>query len=461
MFCVLCTVPFFNPPLDLFSKIFRLQGDGLDDQRTSPTPGSTPEPESIPTPPSQGSGRSSSQDDLLRKHSPSDMRKRAQSQGKRTPSTNELSHKMLSVSKSIDVLDHGHHSHYHRDKHSRGDREKRSDRHQKHSSEELRVPNHRSSRTQFKRVQSGSSITNPQKEIVNISNRSLSPPANLGQDALNEYRRRSNTSPPPPSGKPPPLPNNVKRLSGGKATTLPNSRWSATSFKSTDSASSEDSLTADVSRHSKHHHQKHNGIEHTYVNRANAVDQQPQYFPQAYPAGDKKGDGGPIYINGSVQEKARSYQRNRPVNLSSLSTERNPRPSMMPSPPRDDTHPLDNLVTEAYAQRKTSHPLQNTRGQAHTRSGTNLSSYPWHTAHAPQPQRKSSAGPLRSSKERRILTENPELLQAGHNLVQKEIDEYHSHSDLSSNSSTCIRVPLSPTTHTLTVPDDAGCETFV
>lgn len=445
----------------MFSKIFRLQRDDLDDQRTSPTPGSTPEPDGVPTPPSHGSGRSSSQDDLLRK-SPNDMRRRAQSQGKRSPSTNELSHKMLSVSRSIDVLDHGHHNHNHIDKHSRGERDKRSDKHPRHSTDELRVPqpsHHRSSRTQFKRVQSGSSITNSQKEIVKIGNRSLSPPANLEQDAMDEYRRRSNTSPPPPTTKPPPLPNNVKRLSGGRSvTTHPNPRWSATSFKSTDSASSEDSLTADPPRHTKHRHQKHNGTEHIYVNRANAVDQQPQYFPQAYPAGDKRGDGNPIYMNGSVQEKARSYQRNRPINLSSLSTERNPRPSMMPSPPRDDGHPLDNLVTEAYAQRKSSHPLQNTRGQGHSRSGTNLSSYPWHTAHAPQQQRKTS-GPLRSSKERRILTENPELLQAGHNLVQKEIDEYHSHSDVS--SSTSSRVPLSPTTHTLTVPDDAGCETFV
>ena len=64
-------------------------------------------------------------------------------------------------------------------------------------------------------------------------------------------------------------------------------------------------------------------------------------------------------------------------------------------------------------------------------------------------------------------------MQAGDQLVKKEIDEFHhsrnSMSDGSSNSSDQYgrsRTPLSPTTHTLILPDDSDVpsqqlETFV
>lgn len=64
-------------------------------------------------------------------------------------------------------------------------------------------------------------------------------------------------------------------------------------------------------------------------------------------------------------------------------------------------------------------------------------------------------------------------MQAGDQLVKKEIDEFHhsrnSMSDASSNSSDQFgrpRTPLSPTTHTLILPDDSDVpsqqhETFV
>ena len=160
---------------DLFSKIASLQSDTLSDQRTSPTPHTTPEPDSR-TPPST---RARSSESLL--DSPGESRRRAGSAGKR-PTSNNLSHKMISVSKSIGVFGHagGDHRHFKEDV--------------------------RSSRTQFKRVQSGSTISNFQKAQYRPANRSISPPASFGYD---DGKR---ISPPPPTSKPPPLPKEVKRL---------------------------------------------------------------------------------------------------------------------------------------------------------------------------------------------------------------------------------------------------------
>lgn len=47
--------------------------------------------------------------------------------------------------------------------------------------------------------------------------------------------------------------------------------------------------------------------------------------------------------------------------------------------------------------------------------------------------------------------ENPELMQAGDQLLQQEIEEYrrNSSSDAASTTSSGPRTPLSPTTHTL------------
>lgn len=62
--------------------------------------------------------------------------------------------------------------------------------------------------------------------------------------------------------------------------------------------------------------------------------------------------------------------------------------------------------------------------------------------------------------------DNPELLQAGDQLVQQEIEEYrrNSSSDAGSTTSSGPRTPLSPTTHTLLAdePDlNHQRETFV
>lgn len=73
----------------------------------------------------------------------------------------------------------------------------------------------------------------------------------------------------------------------------------------------------------------------------------------------------------------------------------------------------------------------------------------------------------RTAAERRVLMENPQLMIAGDQLVQQEIDEYqrHSSSDAGSTNSD-PRTPLSPTTHTLTLGEESDMqghqrETFV
>ena len=78
----------------------------------------------------------------------------------------------------------------------------------------------------------------------------------------------------------------------------------------------------------------------------------------------------------------------------------------------------------------------------------------------------------RTAAQRKGLTENQDLMQAGELLVQRELEEYHHHqhsvSDGGSSSSTTSTgeqqgggrsggrgpPPLSPTTHTLILPDD-------
>lgn len=64
--------------------------------------------------------------------------------------------------------------------------------------------------------------------------------------------------------------------------------------------------------------------------------------------------------------------------------------------------------------------------------------------------------------------ENPQLMQAGDQLVQQEIEEYrrHSSSDAGSPTSSGPRTPLSPTTHTLILGEETDAlnhqrETFV
>ena len=63
--------------------------------------------------------------------------------------------------------------------------------------------------------------------------------------------------------------------------------------------------------------------------------------------------------------------------------------------------------------------------------------------------------------------ENPQLMQAGDQLVQQEIEEFRrlSSSDAGSTTSSGPRTPLSPTTHTLSLLEEQDLnhqrETFV
>ena len=68
----------------------------------------------------------------------------------------------------------------------------------------------------------------------------------------------------------------------------------------------------------------------------------------------------------------------------------------------------------------------------------------------------------RTAAERKELMENPQLLQAGDQLVQQEIEEYRRNST-SSETGSEPRTPLSPTIHTLALAEDPDLqrETFV
>ena len=77
--------------------------------------------------------------------------------------------------------------------------------------------------------------------------------------------------------------------------------------------------------------------------------------------------------------------------------------------------------------------------------------------------RKPSQPSHSTAAARRILTENQELMQAGERLMQREIDEYH-RQGFEEGASEQHKTPLSPTTHTLVLPEDSPNhqrETFV
>lgn len=363
---------------DFFSMLNRVQGDTLHDQKTSPSPRTTPEPTSVTPNSSPPSG----------KHSPSDGRHRSHSHSKKKSGSG---HKSLASSRSIDPDAHKGHHHGHRERSRSSGKNRGSDGEERRSRQDsgsalLKPP----ASTKFSRTQSGSSITSSHSRSPELPpKRALSPPAIMSHQPITDYelRLRNNaTSPPPPTSKPPPLPGDAtaKRLSGSRRMAS-DARWSNASFRSTDSASSEDS-----DMHARVYHGQY--PDHTYVNRAwmqggNGQTDQPRYFPRAHSSQmmDQSGnsppsqqDSGPTYVN------TRSYQKSRP---SSSKAGSNSPP--MPSPPSENPHPLDNFVNEASlqapsgvtGQRKTSHPLQNSlsRGPM-TASGTQLSSYPWHNA---------------------------------------------------------------------------------
>lgn len=353
----------------------RVQGDTLHDQKTSPSPRTTPEPASVTPNSSPPTG----------KHSPSDSRHRSHSHSKKKSGSG---HKSLASSRSIDPDSHKSHHRGHRERSRSSGKNRGSDGEERRSRQDalLKPP----TTTKFSRTQSGSSISSSHSRSPELPpKRALSPPAVMSHQPITDYelRLRNNmTSPPPPTSKPPPLPGDAaaNRLSGSRRMAS-DARWSNASFRSTDSASSEDS-----DMHARVYHGQY--PDHTYVNRAwmqggNSQTDPPRYFPRAYSSHmmDQSGnsplsqqDGGPTYVN------TKSYQKTRP---SSSKAGSNSPP--MPSPPSENPHPLDNFVNEASlqapsgvaGQRKTSHPLQNSlsRGPM-TASGTQLSSYPWHNA---------------------------------------------------------------------------------
>jgi len=241
--------------------IERLSSDKLADQSVSPTP---PTPEQSDSE-QQGSGRpSSSEPPNL---SPREMRRRSQTQGQmeRGSGGSKCGHKPLSASKSTDYTD-GEMQYSHR-----ASRDRRGDHQLAHLRPPASAVNSSSSSfgsdsARFSRTHSGSSTNSGQSSSHGSStsptsglgsyHRSLSPPGSSSYDPYG--RARGTISPPAPTSKPPPLPSNAKKQhnSGPRSMQQPQSRWSV---PSTDSASSEDSLTADIPSHPKSHHRYHGG----------------------------------------------------------------------------------------------------------------------------------------------------------------------------------------------------------
>ena len=353
--------------------IERLSSDKLDDQRISPG-AITPEPSDQSSP--KGSQRSN--------HSPGEMKKRTQSQGKKlTNSSNRHHHhhhRQLASSKSTDSIDIPRGelvSSYHssgRDKHRRERRPKENYLHPG-----MNTANNENK--SFTRSLSGSSINTGNEHPTSVLQRSFSPPGNLPH----EEEQNRNLSPPPPTSKPPPLPSHAKRPSGTRGVPPPPSRWSGTSFKSTDSASSEDSLTADLPHHPKQH-----GLYGS---------EQVQGNSRLGSIGSRATKGQPASIHQDAFYNKKAYQRNRPMN--SRGTMVGNLPSSEYPAQVVDNGSISSSNSGNDGQRKTSwqgrpvdysnatHPLQMSVSRGHSQStGTSLTSYPWHSAIPQQSQQK-------------------------------------------------------------------------
>lgn len=464
-----------SPPPDLISMIYRLASDTLEEQRTSPSPQATPEasqtspdhynyPEQK-TPPDVGQRERrrdrerKERDGKQRKSHPSKHSSSNSSSTSKGGSHESLSErkrsthekKRLTTSKSTDLLDSGSH---------------RPGEGSQSVSTRSTVLNPHATRsstsTAFARTKSGVAISSTQK-VQLAPQRAFSPPANMS------HAQRT-ISPPPPATKPPPLPVKTQRKLESA-----NQRWSGSSLPST--TDSEGSMTTELhSSHPRYAGDYAGPTRGTREGRSFSMGQvdNPRYFPGAFPTTDRSAavvapsQSNPVYANSSAihehhRSASHSYQRQH--------QHRNPQ------------HPLDNFVSEAYSNAPSmgtgghhrqrswparvadpSHPLQ-TNVQSSTNAGATLSSYPWHQAH---PHRRYSSQVTRTAQQRRNLTENAQLMQAGDKIVQQEIEDYRrSSSDTSSNtSSEQYRAPLSPTTHMLVVPEDDNStnqqhETFV
>ena len=242
--------------------------------------------------------------------------------------------------------------------------------------------------------------------------RSLSPPASSSVGSAQDLLRSQNLSPPPPTSKPPPLPFHAKRPGPQRVSQPPpaSARWSGVSFKSTDSASSEDSLTADLPRHPRQHGGSlEGGLEGrpgTSSNPSTPGGGGVQFFPRAHTP-IQPTQSLPFGMANQHQEKVKSYQQTRPISArvpqqggDSPDGAKNAYNGGMPG----SSSSAGNLaVTSAQHTRKTSwqgkpmdysnasHPLQMSVSRGHSQSiGSTLSSYPWHSAHSLPNQNKYS-----------------------------------------------------------------------
>jgi len=388
--CTYCSSLFCT---DLIFMIERLATDKLDDQRTSPTPNTTPEP---------GLHKSQSSSDgdvckphLHRKHktsSPSsgEFEQKSGHHSKRRSGSH--SKKRMPASRSSDQLEMEVKSY----KEKENERERGGER---------VPPTHPGiARSKFSRTQSGGVISSATKYTA-PQQRSFSPPAKISTsgagnfDAL-QQRGRSLTSPPPPVSKPPPLPGNIghQRKMSNPTGMFPHHHSSAGSTESDGSLTTEYSSRNFEPPNTRGQQPQ----EHLYVNRstrsisAGSIDVPPRYFPGAYPTAESRhhpqlgystSTPGPVYMNSTVPtQKARSASM--------------PRQSVRREPGSREEyhqHPLDNFVSQAYSnapstgnghvrqvslpsrqleQGTAPHPLHNTvRGP-----GPSYSNYPWHNA---------------------------------------------------------------------------------
>ena len=330
--------------------IFRLSNDQLREQRTSPTPHTTPEPGNYKE---LSDSKSHSSSDGEQKKRPQQKSSPSRSGGRpegghglrvqrKRPSTHEK--KQVEISKSTGHL---------------LEQDGKEPQQSQKDSLRPRAQTHHQSRLAFSRTRSGVAISNTAKPVTNPP-RSFSPPADLSQ--------RDNTAPPPPSSKPPPLPTSVSHMHRYYA----NARDTRSSSVGTNEA--------------------------------------PRFFPGAYPSQERVHQplgpsiSIPLYANttGTLEK-----QRSSSMSYAGQNQRRGHSPHGSNSPPvaGEYQHALDNIVRDAYSNAPStgvstgnahhrqaswpnrvvesgpgSHPLQ-TAVRGHTQSGTAISSYPWHQAH--------------------------------------------------------------------------------
>lgn len=382
--------------------ICRLANDKLEEQCTSPSPGSTPEPINYGKT-SPGVGRHAQPEEAAAHLRPPssgsrDSPKQAAEEG-RQRSNSWLGRGVMQYSRSSDVLD--------RESRPRtagtgrrqlfmeqegGQRREKETRRDK-----LSKPTAHSSSTTFHRTRSGVPLSRPSHHEV-TQPRSFSPPGNLSKS----QQRNGCTSPPPPTTKPPPLPAKARRfteqrkaISGSDISQGGHQReeW--------------DNAWADYP------HASRETRSHSFGRNVT-----PQYFPRAHASLERNHPpisstmSHPTYTSSSAmqlnqgQSSNRSHASNRPSPHGHHS-------SNSPPQPYEYHQRLDHLVQQAHPMAPTTsrmshqrqqsapirgqvepstsgHPLQNTVRPPiqHTTSGTAISSYPRYQTQSHQQLRR-------------------------------------------------------------------------